>query len=66
MHSTASEAARVASEAEARRLVITHFSPRYVEVNRVTTQDLLDEARAVFPATELARDFLTVPVPRRV
>lgn len=65
MHSTASDAARVAAEAGARRLVITHFSPRYVEVNPVTTQDLLAEARAVFPATEAARDFLTVAVPRR-
>lgn len=66
MHSTAADAARVASEASARRLVITHISPRYVEVNAVTAQDLLAEARAVFPQTELARDFLTVEVPRRV
>lgn len=65
MHSTASDAARVASEARARRLVITHLSPRYADVNPVTAQDLLAEARSVFPPTELARDFLTLDIPRR-
>jgi ribonuclease Z len=64
MHSTAETAARVAREANARRLIITHISPRYAEVNPVTPQDLLAEARAVFPDTLLARDFLTLEVPR--
>lgn len=64
-HSTAETAARVALEAGARRLAITHISPRYAEGNEVTPQDLLAEARAVFPDTLLARDFLTVEVPRR-
>ncbi|HEX8853018.1 MAG TPA: ribonuclease Z [Pyrinomonadaceae bacterium] len=65
MHSTAEMAARVASEAEARRLYLTHFSPRYAEGTPVTPGDLLREARAVFPETELARDFLAVEVERR-
>jgi ribonuclease Z len=64
-HSTAEEAARVAREAGVGRLAITHLSPRYAEVNPITPQDLLAEARAVFPNTLLARDFLTVEVPRR-
>ena len=64
-HSTAETAARVAREADVRRLAITHISPRYNEVNPVTPQDLLAEARAVFPDTLLARDFLTIDVPRR-
>ncbi len=65
MHSTATMAARVAQEARARLLVLTHFSPRYFPGNAVEPADLLREARAVFPDTELARDFMTVEVPKR-
>jgi len=57
-HSTAAGAAGVARDAGARRLYLTHFSPRYL-----TPQALLDEARAIFPETEAAADFLTVNVP---
>ena len=39
----------MAQRAQARRLVLTHFSPRYDEL-----QGHLDEARAIFPASELA------------
>jgi ribonuclease Z len=64
-HSTAAMAARVAREAGVRRLIITHFSPRYFPGNQIEPDDLLREARAVFPATEMAHDFLSVDVPRR-
>ena len=64
-HSTAAMAARVASEAGARKLLITHFSPRYFPGNETEPEDLLREARAVFPETEMARDFLSVDVERR-
>lgn len=64
MHSTAGMAARVAREAEVRRLFITHISPRYVHGAPVVADDLLREARAIFPDTELARDFLSVEAPR--
>jgi ribonuclease Z len=58
-HSTAAEAARVALEAGARRLVLTHLSSRY---NR-DTSELLAEAKAVFPETVIARDGMTIEVP---
>jgi len=60
-HSTAAEAARVALEAGARRLVLTHISSRY---NR-DTSELLAEARAVFPETTIARDGMTLDVSYR-
>jgi ribonuclease Z len=58
-HSTSAEAARVAAEAGARRLVLTHISSRY---NR-DTSELLAEAKAVFPETVIARDGMTLDVP---
>lgn len=48
-HSTAAQAARLASDAGVGRLIIGHYSSRYDD-ERV----LLNEARAVFPHTELA------------
>lgn len=64
-HSTAAMAARVALEAGARRLMLTHFSPRYFPGNQTEPEDLLREAQAVFADTEMARDFLSVDVERR-
>ena len=58
-HSTAAEAARIAVEAGARRLVLTHISPRYTR----DAPELLAEARAIFPETVVARDGLSVDVP---
>ncbi|MEM7789380.1 MAG: ribonuclease Z [Bacteroidota bacterium] len=48
-HSTARQAAEVARDAGAERLLLTHFSARYAE-----THGLVEEARAVFPNTEAA------------
>lgn len=53
-HLTAKQAATIAKEAGAKHLILTHFSARY--------QDLrghLEEARAVFPNTDVADDFKT-------
>jgi ribonuclease Z len=60
-HLTAAQAGRIAAEASARRLVITHFSQRYPDA-----EVLLREARHEFPDVVCARDLLTVPVPSRV
>jgi ribonuclease Z len=56
-HSTARQAAEVALAADARLLALTHVSSRYAG------GELRDEARAIFPATEAARDFDTIDVP---
>lgn len=52
-HSTASEAARIASSAEVRRLLLGHFSKAYNNESRH-----LAEARAIFPATDAANEGL--------
>lgn len=59
-HLTASQAARVASEAGARRLVLTHFSQRYPDAAGFAA-----EAGAIFPDVVVARDLDRVPVPPR-
>lgn len=61
-HSTSTMAAQTALAAGVKQLMLTHLSPRYVPGNPVTPDDLLNEARAIFPNTELAKDFLTVEV----
>jgi ribonuclease Z len=58
-HATAAQAATVAREAGARRLIVGHYSSRYRELD-----GLLAEARAVFPDTDLALEGENFEVPR--
>jgi len=57
-HSTAREAAELARGAGVKRLLLTHISPRYSR----EAPELLAEARAFFPACEVARDGMEVEV----
>lgn len=50
-HSTAAQAGEIARKSGARRLLITHFSPRYPDVSL-----LLKEAQQIFPQTLLAEE----------
>ena len=59
LHSTALQAAEIAREARVRMLALTHVSPRYFG------PELAREARDVFPATIVPRDFDIVEVPFR-
>lgn len=54
-HSTARQAASIAKLANAKKLVIGHYSARYKDLD-----DLLLEAKDVFPDTELAMDGLEI------
>ncbi|AFZ23958.1 RNAse Z [Cylindrospermum stagnale PCC 7417] len=65
LHSTTTMAAQTALAAGAHRLIMTHFSPRYAPGNTLDLQDLLQEARAIFPSTDMAHDFMVYDVPRR-
>ena len=58
-HSTAREAAQVALAAHAKRLVLSHVSARY----SISAEELVQEARTVFPQTAVAKDGMTVEVP---
>lgn len=66
LHSTSTMAAQVALGAQVKQLILTHFSPRYAPGNPIELRDLLEEARSIFPNTQLASDFWTYEVPRRV
>lgn len=57
LHSTAAQAAEIARDAGVRLLALTHVSPRYFG------PELAREAREIFPATVVPRDFDVIEVP---
>jgi ribonuclease Z len=50
-HSTAKQAGTIAKKANVKKLIIGHFSARYKSI-----EDLLNEAKTIFPNTEAAED----------
>ncbi len=64
LHSTSEMAARVALEARVKQLYLTHFSPRYQAGGKISMEQLWQEAKNIFPQTEIAEDFLSVEVSR--
>jgi len=56
-HLTAEDAAKIAKNAKAKKLILTHFSQRYNEI-----EELKKEAQKVFQNTICAHDFLEVEV----
>ncbi|MHA1918005.1 MAG: ribonuclease Z [Candidatus Ranarchaeia archaeon] len=54
-HLTARDAALIATKANAEKLILTHLSQRYK-----TPEDILHDARDVFPNSEVAFDFMKV------
>lgn len=59
-HSTATEAAKIAKKAGARKLFLTHFSARYDE-----TSLLVKEAAAIHRDVEAAEDLKSIEIPYR-
>src|SRR5437016_11973637 len=58
-HSTAKEAAQVALASKAKRLVLSHVSARY----SISADEMVKEAREVFPNATVAKDGLELDVP---
>lgn len=54
-HSTTKQAATIAKMAGARRLLIGHFSARYIEL-----EPLLEEVQTIFPEAEIAKEGLVI------
>ncbi len=57
-HLTAKEAAEIAKEAKVKKLILTHISQRYENVQ----EKILKEAKKVFKNTSIAKDFDVVEI----
>lgn len=58
-HMTAAQAATLAKKADAKELILTHFSGRYLDV-----APFREEARAIFPNTDCAEDLKRFAFPK--
>lgn len=54
-HMTSQEAAQIASQANAKKLILTHFSARYADASI-----LEEDARTIFPNTQAAHDLMKI------
>lgn len=59
-HSTTHQAAEIAREAGCKQLCLTHISSRY---DRNDWKELVDEAREIFPNTDISEDFKEINIP---
>jgi len=57
-HSTAAQAAEIAYKSKVRRLILIHISARYKNA-----EVLLEQARKIFPKTDIAEDFMRIGLP---
>lgn len=60
-HLTAKQAATIADRAEVKLLILTHFSARYSDLHF-----FLEEARAIFPHTEIGEDLKIFNFPKKI
>lgn len=58
-HSTTTQAAKIAKEAEVSELILTHISTRYLD-----SDSLRNEASQIFSKVMMAEDFMTIEVKR--
>jgi len=58
-HLTARQAAEIARDAGVKKLILTHFSARYLDLS-----PFLEEAQSIFPDVEVADDLKVFPFPR--
>ncbi|WP_298520103.1 ribonuclease Z [uncultured Methanobrevibacter sp.] len=56
-HSTSADAAKIAKDSNSKELILTHFSTRYTQTDR-----LLKEAKEIFENTKLAKDFMKIDI----
>ena len=61
-HSTTKQAAMVAKQSNAKKLMLTHISSRYQSEGDLAK--LEKEAQALFPLTYLASDFMKIEIPK--
>jgi ribonuclease Z len=57
-HSTVTQAAEIAAKAAAKRLVLTHISPKHEDI-----RPLLAAARDIYPGAVIARDLMEMTIP---
>ena len=59
-HMTAAQAATIARDADVRRMCMIHYSPRYTDRE---LEKLLEQAKEIWPKSELSRDRMNIEIP---
>ena len=59
-HMTATQAATIARDADVSRMCMIHYSPRYTDRD---LEKLLNEAKKIWPKSELSRDRMHIEIP---